>query len=141
MTEQLSSQAQNIKNLMPRQGPSVILNDVSNWMMIASGPLLFTELYAGIKEAHVSPKVYMGSAAAIVAGIGYGLYEGINEAKRLDAYRAASLKEMSELRQKCVEQDERLDTLKSTLPQASAISHPMHQGMMQQHHAHMHQMG
>jgi hypothetical protein len=115
MTEHLSEQAQEIRRLMPRQSGSVILNDVSNYLMIGSAPLLVSELVSHIKGTPVSPTTAKLSGVAMLAGAGWGLFEGLSEASRLEEYRRASLKETSNLRHESDAQEVDIQNLKHQL--------------------------
>ncbi len=115
MTEHLSEQAKEIRRLMPRQGGSVILNDVSNYLMIGSAPLLVAEVHSHISGKVVSPLTAKLSGAAMLVGAGWGLFEGVSEARRLEEYRKASLQETSNLRHESDSQEIDIQNLKQAV--------------------------
>ena len=90
---------------------SLVLNGIGNGMMVGFAPFMALEMYSNISGVRNLPRSFhIASAITTVAGVAFGAFYGLKEARRLQEYRITIGNEMATLSERVTDSNERMDS-------------------------------
>lgn len=84
----------------PRTTFSTVMNSVGNWTMVGTLPFVVSESVAHLQGKTLSPGFVKTNLALLAAGSVIGAVFGFQEARGLDSYREALVKDLDDLHAK-----------------------------------------
>lgn len=89
---------------------SLVLNGIGNGMMVGIAPFMAMEMYANISgRRDISRGFHVANAVATVAGVVFGGFFGLREARKLHEYRQTIGTEMANLSERVTDNTERTE--------------------------------